>query len=280
ILRQGERTAGWIRLLATIIGVLTFHYALTSFFVGGSPSSESVSKFGIIWAGPFIIAIFIFALVQLINGAFSALSGMLYGMIGIAFAGPFLNKAPSELWILLLFLAAFLLSFFENFIRYTLYRFFLWLPVVFILTIIVMTIFPVLTPTSLIIKLSCLIAVCIVSFVFAYYIGNKNRAKSTRQLDKEQQTSQALRRKMGTTVTLLLVSLATFLLTCIPVVSSLTGSYFRLLNPNIDRQTISYGDNTVIENAILVAKKDGVYYISNSDWRLIVLRTEQIRVDE
>ncbi|MNO09431.1 hypothetical protein D3C81_2326000 [compost metagenome] len=47
-----------------------------------------------------------------------------------------------------------------------------------------------------------------------------------------------------------------------------------------DRGEIVYDNDQRITQSTLVAKKEDTYYISSSDWTLIILKTDHFRLDD
>ncbi|WP_139084828.1 hypothetical protein [Bacillus sp. FJAT-27264] len=280
LLSKGEREYGLIRIFATLIGSFIFHIVLTTFFVGDfSSSSDILIKFSLIWIGPFLLAIFIYSLTRLLKGIFSALSGLLYGLIGITIVTSLMDTQPSEISILVTFIVALVFSFFEHLTRFALYRFFLFLPTIFLFSLILFQFIPALKPDRFLTVSTSLVIIIIISAILGYFVGRKKDKpiNDSKELKLKDETKK---HKIGSLLTLLIIVLLSFLATSIPVIAQKTGAYFRELTPIKVRQTITYSNGKSIDNATLVAKKDDLYYISSQDWNLIILKTEQLKVDE
>lgn len=275
LMRKGERENGIVRVLVTLIGSFIFHMGLTTFFVGdfSSPSNTFI-KFSFIWIGPFLLAISIYFFTRYMKGIFSTLSGFLYGIIGMAFLTVFVDNPP-ELSILLIFIVALVLSYFEHLIRFFWYRSILFFPAIFILFLVFLQFIPSWKPSRIIIFSITIV----ISIVLGCFIGRKKHTTSNdlKQIQLKNKTNQP---KFGSLAILLTIVFLSFLATTIPFLAQKTGIYFRESTPSKTRQTIVYDNNNYIDNATLVAERENLYYISSKDWNLIILKTEFLKVEE
>lgn len=276
LMRKGEREGGIIRILVTLIGSFVFHMGLTTFFVGdfSSPSNTFI-KFSFIWIGPFLLAILFYFFTRYMKGTFSALSGFLYGIIGIAFLIYLMDSPPPELLILLIFIVALIFSYFERLTRFFWYRSILFFPAILFLFLLFLQFIPSWKPNLI----YTLVITIIISILLGCFVGRKKNKTSSelKQLQIKNKTTQP---KFGSLAMLLAIVFLSFLATTIPFLAQKTGIYFRESTPSKIRQTIVYDNNNSIDNATLVAERENLYYISSKEWNLIILKTEFLKVEE
>lgn len=280
---KGEREQGLIKLLMTIIFFMVFHIAVTAFFVGGLPSpTNHNAQFGYIWVGPFLLAIFIFCLNRYFKGLYSSLSGLLYGFITIILWSVFNHKEISGITVLSLIPVAVIFSFLEQFIRFTFYRAILWFPLMLTL-VSLLTILPLVPdPRSILGWTTIILLSILLSILLAFRFGNPKRKRvSPNGPSNINGSNQSNQKWSGSGKLYLFIAITgmSFFSSCIPSLSALTGTYFRMLNPELRRATIVYDGGKTISNAALVAKKEDTYYISGPDWNLIILKADQLRIN-
>ncbi len=286
IFTKGFRTLGFIRIFIIILMFFVFHFSLTSFFVGGLPSVyQKTSSLFYVWVVPFAIALFVYCMIQINKGIFSAISGMFYGMLIISISSSILDYPPSTIWLLAIFAIAMPFSYFEKFLKYSVYRFFLCTPFSFIIVLLLSNIFCDTIKDWWLFAIIVVILSIILSFATKKLatIDKTPDELSEEEIDNNKKLYKENIKKFNISIflTLFVIAVLSFTGTTIPSMSKLTGSLFRLVTPTSTHQNIYYdGSNTPqLIDVELVAQKDDLYYISNSESRMIILKTDKIRIE-
>ncbi|UJF33734.1 hypothetical protein [Paenibacillus hexagrammi] len=278
---KGERITGFPFLLITIIGLTIFQIALMTFFVSEPHYSLTVwLRSSLLWAGPFLIALFVYLSIQMSRGILSALSGLLYGSLGAAiiFTVLKINTETAGFWLYTLFGVAFIFSFFEHLRKYLLYRFILWLPMtVLVYLLLAFELFPKLQPINIFQLIITFIIILLLTFCIAFFIDTTKKRANKDVLKNK--SDALLKNKIKPIVLFLILVFLSFTMTLLPKISGLSGNFLRTIISTSERGTVIYNNFTTIENSSLVAQKDGIYYISNSNWELTILKADQLRID-
>ncbi|ODP25935.1 hypothetical protein PTI45_04730 [Paenibacillus nuruki] len=303
VFTKGSRTLGFIRIFIVLFLFFLFHYSLSSFFVGGifDPSQKSNSFF-YVWLGPLAVAIGIFLFRQIQKGIISSFFGMLYGLLLITIFSILFNIPPSKnglYELIIIFLVALLFSYFERALSHPIYRFALGIPASFIIMLFVTSIITIRSDNRIINWIIFSLCIMLISITISWLTRNWFKPKvNTDPLNEEEieqlkvLNREALKRLGIITISslFLLVTLA-FVSTTIPDVAKLTGAFFRATTPKTEHQDIYYEDvaksddksshiNTPqLKNVELVAQKDDMYYISDSNAKMIMIKTDKIRIE-
>lgn len=288
VFTKGFRTLGFIRIFLIIFIFFIFHFSLTSFFVSSLPSMpENANKFFYVWVVPFAVALLIYCMIQIEKGIFSALAGTCYGMLIVSISSSVLDYPPSAILALAIFAIAIPFSYFEKFLKFGFYRFFLSLPFSSIIVMLLSNFFHYTYPKTMWWLLISIIVVLSIIISFATKKLVKDKKDSNELSDEEINNNKKSNKEsikkfnISTFLTLFIIAVLSFTATTIPSMSKTTGSLFRFVTPSSPHQNIYYdGSNTPqLNNVELVAQKDDLYYISNSESRMIILKTDKIRIE-
>lgn len=285
---KNDRLLGLARILIIIFLFVIFHFSLTSFFVGGfSSSSEKTISFFSVWLGPIALAILIYFFVQMQKGMISASSGMCYGFLILIILGNFFDLPPSSVWSLGIFILGIPFSYFERFLKYSIYRFFLSIPfstiIVFGLSLFLTTFFQYTVGNWIIIGAFIIVLSIFLSHLTIKLGKNTSNELSEEEVESNRRENKVFRKKFngGTVLTLFIIVVLTFVITTIPEVAKITGTLFRSNIPQSSHQNIYYDGNPTPQllNVELIAQKDDMYYISDSEAHMIILKTDKIRIE-
>lgn len=294
--------------------LLLFHFAVSIFFVSGFDNFFlKAANFAYVWIAPSVITIIIVWVAKVPKTPLLALSGVIAGIFSIVAIMIYKNKIfdQDEFYKLfmafspyLIFLISILFSFFDKVFRSKnlmgfIVRSIVLFPIIFIILIMVIATiryvfvdkqFSIPSNTSgWIALLSVGIGVGTSRFLPVKHINSINQSNEKSSNEKSSLNllkllKALLKKEIRIKIFLGIITGFILLLILIPYGTFFTAVYVRTINnitnPTylVQKEKIEINENLDknIENGFIVCEKDGTYYISDKNWRLIRIKSDSI----
>jgi hypothetical protein len=290
VIKKGK----WPTSVATIIFLVAFHFCLSIFFVNGNDLFDKSLSFLIIWSLPVYITIMIFWMIRTPIRVGVSLSGTIYGLFLTSLLVSIFNWSIITLQLLLpvgSFLVGILFTYSKtSWYHYYIVRFILIVPYVAISSIFV--IYLLQKKNFFLFSINLDILFCLFLSILLSLLLSIKKIK-TKEIKHDDISSTTEKNKLDLYLlaldkagkSTLLCMLSIFLIVSmvfIPHFSFTTGQYIRDFTfTSTDKRKLhiinDYEEKISIKGTI-ISIKDGVYYISNEDWELDVLKGDRITV--
>ncbi|KIV58370.1 hypothetical protein AM501_24900 [Aneurinibacillus migulanus] len=300
-------------LFFTIVAFILFHFVLSLFFLSALDDADKIFSFIGVWIGPFIISVSIVWLVDLNRDFIMNTLEFIASFVIITVVGSFIisfsEESIKDTWfsyydklayrlnvekINLYFLAIFIFAFFINRgrkfyldtnVRGFLYRLAIVCSFSFIVNLLIYGIFKEILHYDTILFILFFTMFCSLFIAGLFPLFNFINFSITRPTKVLEENKNKDSKKI--IVFLIPVISAVVLLTIFSIQSFETGKYLRKTiirangykeNKNYLVETIIYSnENECLNGFVVTADKNGVYYISNEDWKLVTLKNMSIR---
>lgn len=276
-------------IFGSILFFLVFHMCLSIFFVKGSDLIERVISFSIIWVIPIFITIMIFWSFRAPLRMGSSLSGALYGLYILVVIATIFELSDIYLQLLVplcSFTLGILFTYFSReWVKYRVFRFVIVLPYSMLATAVCITFVEFLLDYSIktIVRNWLLFGIS-AALTFAISL-KKWQQNDLRTVDSSKSNFDNYLMhvaKIGKSTILATLSILIVVLgTLTPQLSMIGGQYIREFTTDGVRelQLIHDFDNKIEIRGNIVSIKEGVYYISNENWKLDIINVDQIIVE-
>ena len=276
-------------ILGAFLFFIVFHSCLSIFFVKGSDLLERVLSFSVIWTLPIFITIMIFWSMRAPLRFGSSLSGTLYGLYIIAVVSIIFELSDTYMQLLVpvcSFTLGILFTLFKiEWYKNILVRFLVVFPYSMFATASCITLVEFMVDFSIgnLLKISIFVGISIISaVVIALKKWKQNKARDIDLAksvfdDYLKNAAEVGKATMLATLTIVVVVLSIVS----PQVSMIGGQYIRSLTTDGIRelQIIRDFDNKVSIMGNVVSIKEGIYYISNENWKLDIIKGDNIVVE-
>ncbi|KQY84170.1 hypothetical protein ASD24_10335 [Paenibacillus sp. Root52] len=275
--------------LATSVFILVFHVCLSTFFTNGQEIPNRALSFIIVWAVPIFITIMVFWMVKAPTRIGTSISGSLYGAIIPAVLFVFFDFQDILVQLILplsTFLVGIIFTFLkEQWFKKYIFRFLIFFPYIFTGCIIIVIViqnllqFEINNTIRFVLLLSSLLINIVISFRKIKIQQNDSTSGENEGKTKYEQYFKPLEEagKASVIATITLVVVALGILT--PYIAVIGGQYIRdVSDSNRQLHIIQNDRGMILSKGTIISVKDGVYYISDENWKLTIVKGDNIIV--
>lgn len=273
----------WPEVLAGSILFAIFHVCLSLFFVSGSDTQEKIVKFLIIWVVPVFVSIMIFWSLRTSLRFWTSMASSIYGMWVTLYLWHVFSIPDIYMQIflpLVLFVAGLAATWTKRqWASLYVVRVLIILPYTSIVVLLLSLLIPKPGPSE--INIYLYVIVCILISSVLALIKPKKILEEVQKIDTKEDYLKSIdkvsKASLLTVTTITVVVLGIFT----PYLSLTGGQYIREFTGNENRkmEIIREFDGKVLIRGNVLSVKDGIYFISDENWELAIIKGDKIVVE-